>query len=94
MLECRDERQLHALALFIARFGSSVAIFEAERLVGVGLEPHRLNDRFAWGDVGICRRPVVDREHALGPPLDRAQACVGCDRVQPRAQRAAALEPR
>ena len=35
---------------------------------------------------------VVDRQHALRPRGDRIQAGVRGDRVEPRAQRAAALE--
>jgi hypothetical protein len=37
---------------------------------------------------------VVDREHSLGPPLDRFQAGVGGDPVEPGLERAAALELR
>ena len=39
-------------------------------------------------------RYVVDRQHALGALLDRAQAGVGRDRVEPGFQRASALEAR
>ena len=44
--------------------------------------------------VRVGRRAVVDRQHALGPPRDLVQAGVRGDRVEPRAQRAAALEAR
>ena len=44
--------------------------------------------------MGVGRGRVVDRQHPLGPPLDRPQAGVGRDRVEPRAQRASPLELR
>jgi hypothetical protein len=42
----------------------------------------------------IGRRAVVDRQHALGPLGDQVEARVRGDPVEPRADRAAALEPR
>ena len=44
--------------------------------------------------MGIDRRPVVDRQHALRALRDHVQAGVGRDPVEPGAQRASPLEPR
>ena len=60
--------------------------------VRVGLEPDRLAQRLAEAVVWVGRGRVVDREHALGPPLDRAQAGVGRDPIEPGAKRASTLE--
>ena len=94
VLERGDEGQLHALAALVAGGRSGEAVLDAQDLVRIGLDPHRLDERLAGPDVGIGGRAVVDREHALGPPRDLIEAGVGRDRVEPRAQRAAALELR
>ena len=94
VLQRGDERQLDALALLVARLGPGDAVAEAQALVGVGLDPHRFDERRRGPVVGVGGGAVVDREHELGPPLDRLQARVGGDRVEPGAQRAAALEAR
>jgi hypothetical protein len=44
--------------------------------------------------VRVGGRPVVDREHPLWPSLDRAQAGVGRDPVEPGAKGAPPLEAR
>src|SRR6266545_4573682 len=93
MLERRDEGELDALTLLVASLGGSKAVREAERLIRVGVHPHRLEEWLRGAIVGIRRGAVVDRQHALGPPLDRLQAGVGGDLVEPGPQRAAALEP-
>ncbi len=94
VLERGDERELDALAPLVAGLGRGEAVLDAQDLVRVGLDPDRLDERLAGPDVGIGGRAVVDRQHPLGPPRDLVQAGVGGDRVEPRAQRAAALEPR
>ncbi len=93
-LERRDEGELDALALLVARLGPGQRLREAQALVGVGLDPHRLDQRRRGALVGVGGRAVVDREHELRAPLDRLEADVGGDRVQPRAQRASPLEAR
>jgi hypothetical protein len=73
VLKRRDERELDALALLVAHVGAR------ERL-----DPHRLGQRLGGFGVGVGgRRLVVDRQHPLGPALDRAQADVRRDRVEP-----------
>jgi hypothetical protein len=94
MLQRGDEGQLDRLALFVARLGRGIPARKPELPVGVGLDPHRLGQRpcrriAAWASRG----PVVGREPAPGPAGDRMQAGVGCDLVQPRAERPAAIEP-
>src|SRR5207248_5097570 len=91
-LQRRDERQLDALAALVASLGTGDAVLEPQQLVGVRLDPRRLDQRRLRAVVGIAGRAVVDREDALGPALDHLEARVGDDRVQPRAQRAAPLE--
>ena len=73
MLERRDEGELHSLALLVAGLGRGKAVLEAQPLVRVGLDPHRLDDRLTGPVVGIGRRAVVDRKHPLGPLLDHVQ---------------------
>jgi hypothetical protein len=65
---------------------------EAELLVGIGIDPGDLGRLLLDRIVGVGRRPIVEREHALRPPLDRLETCVGSDREQPGAQRASTLE--
>ena len=84
VLERGDERELDALALLVGEAGV------AGRARPTAARRHRLAEPV----VRVGGRAVVDREHELGPPLDEPQAGVGRDRVEPRAQRAAALEPR
>src|SRR5207302_8518575 len=43
VLERRHERQLHALALLVAGLGRGVAV--CDRVVWIGLDPHRLHER-------------------------------------------------
>jgi hypothetical protein len=92
VLERGDEGKLDALALLVAGLGRGIAVLEAQPLVRVGLHPDRLDERHARPVVGIGRRAVVDREHALGPALDQVEAGVRGDRVEPGAKRASALE--
>ena len=91
-LEGGDEGELDGLALLVAGVGRGVAVLDAEGLVGVRLDPDRLDQRLADAAVRIGGRPVVDRQDPLGPALDRVQGGVGRDPVEPGAQRAAALE--
>ena len=79
VLERGGEGELDALSLFVARIRAEQRGFDAELGVGVGLEPDRLGERLAESYVWIGRWTVVDREHALGPLLDQAQAGVGGD---------------
>ena len=94
VLESRDKRQLHALAALVAGMRSRESVLHAQDFVRVGLDPDRLDHRFARPGVGLGGRSVVDRQHPLGASRDLVKAGVGGDRVQPRAQRAANLELR
>ena len=87
-----DEGELDALALLVARLGRGVALPDAERLVRVGLDPDRLDQGLARVAVRVGGGAVVDRQHPLGPALDRGQTGVGGDRVEPGAKGASALE--
>ena len=93
LLQRRDKRQFDALALLVARLRRGRGIGGHDLAVGIGADPDRLEQRRPRAVVRIGGRPVVDRQHALGPPLDRLQAGVGGDRVEPRPQRAPPLEP-
>jgi hypothetical protein len=93
MLQRRDERQLDALAQLVTGLGPGEAVLETEPSVGIGLHPRRLGERHPRAVVRIGGRAVVDRKHPLGPPRDQVQGRVRRDRVEPRSQRAAALEP-
>ena len=95
VLERRDEGELDALAPLVAGLGRRAAVLEAEPLVGIGLDPDRLDHRRAGAVVGVGGRAVVDRQHALRARRSIAfrQVLVAI-RVEPRAQRAAALEAR
>ena len=92
VLQCRGEGELDALALFVAGVRSEQAALEAEPFVRVGLQPDRFGHRFGGAVVGVGRGRVVDRQHPLRPPLDRLQAGVGGDLVEPGAKRASPLE--
>jgi hypothetical protein len=92
MLERGDEGQLDALAQLVARVWPGQPVLEAGGLVGVRLHPDRLDHRLAGTVVRVRGRAVVDGQHALGPPRDVVEGRVRRDRVQPGAQRAAALE--
>ena len=92
VLERGDERELHALALLVARLGRGEPVLDAEQLVGVRLDPDRSISGCARAAVRVGSRPVVDRQHALRAPLDLVQAGVRGDRVEPRA--AASCGPR
>ena len=87
MLERGDERELDGLALLVAGV-------DRQLVIRVGLNPDRLDERRSGVVVRIGGRAVVDRQNSRRAPLDQAQAGVGGDPVQPRAQRAAAFEPR
>jgi hypothetical protein len=91
VLQGRDEGQLDALARVVARLGRGEVL---EPLVRIRLDPHGLHERRADLARRIHRWSVLDRQHALGAALDRRQARVRGDPVQPRAHRAAALELR
>ena len=93
VLERRDERQLDALALLVPSLRPDPPVRDPRHPVGQRLEPDRLGQRRAGQAVRLRRRPVVDRQHPLRPPLDHPQAAVRRDPVQPAPQRAAALEP-
>ncbi len=81
VLERGGEGELDALTLFVARVRAEHRGFDSELGVGVGLEPDRLGERLAEGYMWIGRWTVVDREHALGPLVDHAQAGVGGDPI-------------
>ena len=88
VLQCRDEGKLDGLALLVASLGRRVAVRDAQPLVRVRLDPHRLDERLAGIPLRGGRRAVVDRKNALGPPGDHVQTDIGRDPVEPRAGRA------
>ena len=61
-----DEGEFDGLALLVAGVGRGVAVLDTQGLVGVGLDPDRLDHRFADAAVRIGGRPVVDQEDPLG----------------------------
>ena len=95
VLERGDERELDALALLVARLGRGVAVLErrASRR-GSGSTQTDSTSGSRGPVVRVGGGAVVDRQHPLRALRDRVQRGVGGDRVEPRAQRAAALEPR
>ena len=82
-LERGHERELDALALLVGL-----------RRAGERLEPDRLGVRLGQPGMRIPRRALVLREDERAPPLGQPQRRVRRDPVEPRADRAAALEPR
>src|SRR5215472_10677485 len=92
VLECRDEGEFDTFALLIAGVRTGWAL-ETEARVRVRLKPDGVVHRGPSCDVRIGRGCVVHRQHPLWPSLDRAQAGVGRDPVQPRAERASPFEP-
>ncbi len=92
MLERGDERKLDRLALLVASLRCRREVVESERFVGIGVDPDRFEQWLGRAVVGIGGGAIVDGQHARRPPLDELQARVGGDRVEPGAQRAAALE--
>src|SRR4029453_2199026 len=92
VLERGGEGEPDALTLFRARVRAQPRSFDSELGAGVGLEPNRLGERLAESYVWIGRWTVVDREHALGPLLDQAEAGVGGGPIHPGAKRASIFE--
>jgi hypothetical protein len=82
VLKRGDEGELDGLALLVASLGRGIPVFKPERLIGVRLDPYRLDERLARV-VLVTRRAVVDRQDALGPSCDRVKTSVGCDPVEP-----------
>ena len=89
VLERRDEGELDALALLVARLRRRRGRPRCRHLVGQRLEPDRLRQRLAEPAVCVGGRTVADREDPLRPALDQPQAAVRRDPVEPAAQRAA-----
>ena len=94
VLERRDEGEFDALALLIAGVRVGQAARQGKPVIRIGLHPHRFGHWFGRAVVGVGCGRVVDREHSLGTPLDRPEAGVRRDLVEPRAERAPALELR
>ena len=92
MLQGGGESELDTLALLVASVGADQLGSEAELGIRVGLEPDGLGQRLGRNAVRIRGRGEVDRQDALGTLLDRPQAGVGGDRVEPGTEGAAALE--
>ncbi len=86
MLQGGDERELDALALLVTGLWAGQPILEAELLVGIGLDPHRLDQGLARALVRVGRRAVVDRQNALRALFDLVQRGVGGDPVEPGTQ--------
>jgi hypothetical protein len=92
MLKRRDEGELDRLAPLVAGLGPGESVLDAEHLVRIGLQPHRLNERRLRVIVGIAGRTVVGRQHPPGSARDQVEADIGRDLVEPRAKRASSLE--
>jgi hypothetical protein len=92
VLEHGDERELDRLALLVPGVGACVALCQPERLVGVGLQPHRLDERLADLARNLDARTEIDGQDLLRPSRDRVQADVRRDPVEPGTERAATLE--
>ena len=92
VLERGQERKFHRLALLVSTFGCPVPARAARRRVGVRLHPDRMIDRLA----PVARtggRAAIDWACALLPRIDRVEARVGRDRVQPRPKPRAVEQP-
>ena len=94
MLERGDERELHGLALLVPGLRDGVSVLELELLVGVRIDPavHDLRGIGPHRSLGGGGSFKVDRQHPLRPPADDVEADVGRDPIQPRAERAPAVE--
>ena len=55
VLERRDEGELDALALLVARLRTGEPVLEAQPLIGIGLHPDRFDQRLAQAVVGVGR---------------------------------------
>jgi hypothetical protein len=93
VLERGDERELDALALLVACLGLTGAALGREKVIRVGLEPDGLDDGICRRHARVRGRSVVDRQHTLRAQLDRAEARVRRDPVEPCAQRSSTFEP-
>ena len=80
VLERGDERQLDALALLVAGLGAGEPVLEPEVLVGVGLDPHRLDQRLARAAVRVGGGAVVDRAARAWGAARSVERGVGGDR--------------
>jgi hypothetical protein len=93
VLQRGDEGKLDRFPLLASCLRSGASNTDFELTVGVRPDPGRLDQ---WGTkpgVWVGGRVVVDRQHPDRSSLDHAQADVGRDHVQQRAQRAAPFIP-
>jgi hypothetical protein len=93
VLKRRDEGQFQRLTLLVASLRTGMSVVEAETLVGIRLDPDRLDKRLSNVSPGRRRWPVADRQYTLRASRDRIPADVRGDRVQPGADRALSVEP-
>src|SRR5215207_1916941 len=93
MLQRRDERKLHGLALFVAGLGRRIALLEPELLIGIGLQPNRFSERLAARIAGPGGPSAVDRKQPLGPSREGVETGIGRDPVEPRTEQPWAPEP-
>ena len=94
VLQRGDEGELDALALLVARLGCRSSALDAERFVRLRLEPDSSSTGAPGPVAGRRRRAVVDRQHPLRTLLERVEAYVRRDPVEPGAERASGLESR
>ena len=92
MLQRGDEGELDRLPLLVAGLWTRGPL-QAEAGVWVGLEPNGVVHRIGGPVMGVGGGCVVDQHDSLRPSLDRAQAPVGGDAIQPGTKRASTLEP-
>src|SRR5205807_8418489 len=92
VLQGGDERELDAFALLVTGIGRRELILEFGAQVRVRLQPDGLDEWLRQRIVRVGRGTVVDWEHSLGPSLDRLQAGVRGDPIEPGFERAARFE--
>ena len=90
VLQGGDEGELDGLALLVARVRAEPG--RRRGRVGVGAEPGDVGQRGVAEHGAVAGRAEVDRQRPPAAARDEVQAGAGGHGVQPRAQRAAALE--
>jgi hypothetical protein len=94
MLQRGDERELHGLTLLIASVGRGKPAPDSDLLVGIRLEPNRLDDGLRRRIVAPDRTSAVDRQSSFGPSSEHVQTHIGGDLVEPWPDQPISPEPR
>jgi hypothetical protein len=93
VLQGGDECELHGLALLVACLGAREALWQADLLVRVGLDPYRHCSGLTRPLVGAGWCAVLDRQLPLRSSRECVEADVGGDPVQPWSEPPLAAEP-